>query len=44
MADIRKKVFLPFFDCLKLVDCSSVRSYVGIPYEYRNSIAGILNV
>jgi hypothetical protein len=44
MADIRKKVFLPFFECLKLLDCSCVRSHLGIPYDYRNVIAGILNV
>jgi hypothetical protein len=44
MADIRKKVFWPFFERLKLLDCSCVRLHFGIPYDYRNGIGGILNV
>jgi hypothetical protein len=44
MADIRKKVFLSFFERLKLLDCSCVRSLLGISYNYRNGIGGILNV
>jgi hypothetical protein len=44
MADIQKKVFLPFFKCLKLLDCSCVRLHLGIPYDSNKGIGGILNV
>jgi hypothetical protein len=44
MADMRKKVILPFFEPLKLLDCSCVRWHLRIPYDYRNGIGGIINV
>jgi hypothetical protein len=31
-------------DPTSLLDCSCVRSHLGIPYNYRNGIGGILNI
>jgi hypothetical protein len=44
MADMQKKVILPFFDRLKLLDWSCVRWHLGITSDYKNDIGGILNV
>jgi hypothetical protein len=44
MAELQKKLFLSFFERLKLLDCSCVRLHLGIPNNYRNGIVGILNV
>jgi hypothetical protein len=38
------KVFLTFFERLKLLDCSCVSRHLGFPFNYRNGIGGILNV
>jgi hypothetical protein len=44
MADIRKKVFLPYLECLKLLNCSCMRLHLGIPNDYKNVIGDTLNV
>jgi hypothetical protein len=43
MANLQKKKKW-FFERLKLLDCSCVRSHLRIPYNYRNGIGGIFNV
>jgi hypothetical protein len=35
-----KKGVFAFFERLKLIDCSCVRSHLGIPYDYRKGIGG----
>jgi hypothetical protein len=43
MADIRKKVFLPFFERLKLLDCSCVRLLVDTRLVPKRAINYILS-